>query len=127
MRSNHRAMNYRMWTHGFISLSRSDNQVLRQPKTSDYNVGDMTWLGQFEDLPETQMETDAGRLITFGNTMRTSWMSADTSVQQPWDAGVGDRIRMMYPSDMSGQEYTIVEHARDNSWFSTLYVLRYIE
>jgi len=84
-----------MWTHQFISLTKYDVQVLRQPMVADYSVGDMTWLGQFEDMPETQMETDAGQLITFGNTMRTSWMTPDASVQQPWNAGVNDRIRMV--------------------------------
>ena len=127
MRRNHEAMTWRTWSHQFISLEKFDHQVLRQPKTEDYSVGDMTWLGQFEDLPETQMETDAGRLITFGNIMRTSWLSPDATVQSSWDAGVNDRIRLVYPTDMSGQEYTIVEHARDNDLFSTLYVQRYIE
>ena len=120
-------MNHRLWTHQFVSLSKFDNQVLRQPMVEDYSVGDMTWLGQFEDLPETQIETDAGRLITFGNIMRTSWLSPDSTVQEPWNAGVNDRIRMIYPADMSGQVYSIVEHAQDNDWFSTLYMQRYIE
>jgi len=118
MRTNARSLHPRIWTHKFQLLKLAPQTADRQPLVPDFTVCSEVWDAMLETVPETEMVSQTGKMVRWPNIIYCQMSDATTT------AAVSDRIRLTYPIDQSGTEWTIEGLGESNDMFMTFDLTR---
>ena len=118
MRTNARSLHPHIWTHKFQLLKRAPQTADRQPLVPDFTLSSEVWDAMLETVPETELVSQTGKMVRWPNVLYCQMFDATTM------AAVSDRIRMIFPPDQSGIEWTIEGLGESNDMFFTFDLTR---